>query len=205
MRTIKPVQRVVDAFESLPGIGPKSAARLAYYLLHVPQERLEKFAQGIERLRKDTKICSICYNIGEEELCPVCADDSRDNSIICVVEQPLDLLAMEKYEGFKGVYHVLGGVISPLSNIGPDDLYIGALINRVKKGGVREIIIATNPSMEGEATAMFIEQKIKQLKIENGELKITRIGRGLPTGAEVEYADSLTLSRAMENRREMNS
>ena len=117
MRTIRPVQRVIDAFESLPGVGPKSAARLAYYLLHVPQERLEKFAQGLARLRKDTKICSICYNIGEDELCPVCADDSRDKSIICVVEQPLDLLAMEKSDGYKGVYHVLGGVISPLSNL----------------------------------------------------------------------------------------
>lgn len=204
MRTIKPVQRVVDAFESLPGIGPKSAARLAYYLLHVPQERLEKFAQGLSRLRKDTKICSVCYNIGEEDLCPICSDDRRDKSIICVVEQPLDLLAMEKSDGYNGVYHVLGGVISPLSNLGPDDLYIGALINRVKKGGIKEIIIATNPSMEGEATAMYIEQKIRGRGSENSDqLKITRIGRGLPTGAEVEYADSLTLSRAMENRREM--
>lgn len=203
MRTIRPVQRVVDAFESLPGIGPKSAARLAYYLLHVPQERLEKFAQGLSRLRKDTKICSICYNIGEDELCPICSDNSRDKSIICVVEQPLDLLAMEKSDGYKGVYHVLGGVISPLSNLGPDDLYIAALINRVKKGGIKEIIIATNPSMEGEATAMYIDQKIQKLNPPVGGLKITRIGRGLPTGAEVEYADSLTLSRAMENRREM--
>jgi len=210
VKSIRPVQKVIDSFESLPGIGPKSAARLAYYLLHVPQERLERFGESLGRLRKDTKVCRICYNIGESDLCPVCSDSSRDVSLICVVEQPLDLIAMEKSESFKGVYHILGGVISPLSNIGPDELFIAPLLERVKTGKVKELIIATNPSMEGEATAMYIAHKVRELKIrqiggqvDKGQLTITRIGRGLPTGAEVEYADSMTLTRAMESRREM--
>lgn len=196
------MQKVIDALEALPGIGPKSAARLAYYLLHVPQERLEKFAQALSRLRLDTKVCKVCFNIGEEELCPVCADKNRDKSIVCVVEQPLDLLAFEKADGYKGVYHVLGGVISPLSNIGPDDLYLPQLLERIKTGTVKELILATNPSLEGEATAMYIAHQIKQLSAISDQLRITRIGRGLPTGAEVEYADGSTLTRALEGRRE---
>ncbi|MBI1871874.1 recombination protein RecR [Candidatus Collierbacteria bacterium] len=203
MRSIKPVQKLIDAFESLPGIGPKSAARLAYYLLHVPQERLEKFASALARLRLDTKTCKVCFNIGEEELCPICSDDNRDKGVVCVVESPLDLLAFEKADGYQGVYHVLGGVISPLSNIGPDDLYIPQLLERIKSGSIKELILATNPSMEGEATAMYIAHKIReQLSAVSGQLKITRIGRGLPTGAEVEYADGSTLTRALEGRKE---
>lgn len=203
MRSIRPVQKVIDAFEALPGIGPKSAARLAYYLLHVPQERLEKFAQALGRLRQDTKICKICFNIGEEEICPVCADQSREKSVVCVVEQPLDLLAFEKADGYKGVYHVLGGVISPLSNIGPDDLYLPQLLERIRGGTIKELILATNPSLEGEATAMYIAHKIKEQRVEiRDQLKVTRIGRGLPTGAEVEFADGSTLTRALEGRRE---
>ena len=201
MRSLKPVQKVIDAFESLPGIGPKSAARLAYYLLHVPQERLERFATALTRLRLDTKVCRICFNIGEAELCPVCEDSRRDKGIICVVEQPLDLLAFERADGYEGVYHVLGGALNPLSNIGPDEISIGPLLERLKSGEVKELILATNPSMEGEATAMYIAHKVNEMK--KGEIKITRIGRGLPTGAEVEYADSTTLSRALESRREM--
>lgn len=204
MRSLKPVQKVIDAFEGLPGIGPKTAARLAYYLLHVPQERLERFALALSRLRLDTKVCRICFNIGESELCPICEDQRRDKGTICVVEQPLDLLAFEKVDGYEGVYHVLGGSIDPLSNIGPDELHIGELLNRLKGNEVKELILATNPSMEGEATAMYITHKIRnELRIDNGELKISRIGRGLPTGGEVEYADGLTLSRALEGRREM--
>lgn len=199
MRSIKAVQRVIDGFESLPGIGPKTAARLAYYLLHVPQEKLEKFGESLIRLKKDTKVCKICFNIGEEELCPICEDRNRDKSVICVVESPLDLLAIEKSEGFKGVYHVLGGAINPLANIGPDDLRISELLHRVKDEMIKELILATNPTMEGEATAMYITYKIKDIR----KLKITRIGRGLPTGADVEYADSQTLLRSLENRREV--
>lgn len=202
MRSLKPVQKVIDAFESLPGIGPKSAARLAYYLLHVPQERLERFAASLTRLRLDTKVCRICFNIGEAELCPICEDTRRDKGIICVVEQPLDLLAFERADGYEGVYHVLGGALNPLSNIGPDEISIGPLLERLRGSEVKELILATNPSMEGEATAMYIAHKVNEMK-KAGEIKITRIGRGLPTGAEVEYADSTTLSRALESRREM--
>lgn len=204
MRIIKPVQKVIDAFESLPGIGPKSAARLAYYLLHVPQERLERFGQAVSRLRLETKECRICFNVGETEICPICDDLGRDKTTVCVIEQALDLIAFEKADGYDGVYHVLGGAISPLSHIGPDELRISELLERVKKGDIQELILATNPSMEGEATAMYIVHKVRQeLKIEKEKLKISRIGRGLPTGAEVEYADGATLSRALEGRREM--
>ena len=204
MRSLKPVQKVIDAFESLPGIGSKTAARLAYYLLHVPQERLEKFGLALSRLRLETKECRICFNIGESDLCPVCEDEHRDKGVICVVEQPLDLLAFERSDGYEGVYHVLGGSLNPLSNIGPDELHISELVDRVRAGGVKELILATNPSMEGEATAMYISHKIKEIKNSRTlELKITRIGRGLPTGAEVEYADGTTLSRALEGRREI--
>lgn len=199
MRTIKPIQRVIDSFESLPGIGPKSAARLAYYLLRLPQEKLEKFAGGLERLKKDSRVCRSCFNIGEEDLCPVCVDANRDQEVICVVEQPLDLLAIEKSDGFKGVYHVLGGVINPLANVGPDELTIDQLLERIKGKKVKELILATNPTMEGEATAMYIAHKVREVK----KVKITRIGRGLPTGADVEYADGQTLTRALENRREV--
>ena len=206
MRTIKPVQKVIDAFESLPGIGPKSAARLAYYLLHVPQERLERFGQALSRLRLETKECRVCFNIGETEICPICEDGRRDKSIICVVEQPLDLIAFEKADGYEGTYHVLGGALNPLAHIGPDEIRISELLERVKKGGVGELILATNPSMEGEATAMYIAHQLTSIREKNPalkDLKITRIGRGLPTGAEVEYADGMTLSRALEGRREM--
>jgi len=204
VRSLKPVQKVIDAFESLPGIGPKTAARLAYYLLHVPQERLEKFGLALSRLRLETKECRICFNIGESDLCPVCEDEHRDKGVICVVEQPLDLLAFERSDGYEGVYHVLGGSLNPLSNIGPDELHISELIDRVRAGGVKELILATNPSMEGEATAMLIAHNIQKLKnSKTQKLKITRIGRGLPTGAEVEYADGTTLSRALEGRREI--
>ncbi|MBU1200328.1 recombination mediator RecR [Patescibacteria group bacterium] len=208
MKSIRPIQKVIDAFESLPGIGPKSAARLAYYLLLVPQERLEKFGEGLVRLKKDTKRCKICFNIGEDDLCPVCKDSRRDKEIVCVVETPLDLLAFERADGYNGVYHVLGGAINPLAGVGPEELRIGELVDRVKKG-VDELILATNPTMEGEATAMYITHKIKEWipdqvrDDEEVKLRITRIGRGLPTGADVEYADGQTLTRALEGRREV--
>jgi len=206
VRSLKPVQKVIDAFESLPGIGPKTAARLAYYLLHVPQERLEKFALSLSRLRLETKECKTCFNIGESELCPVCEDDGRDKEVICVVEQPLDLLAFERADGYEGVYHILGGALNPLSNIGPDELHISELLERLKGKETKELILATNPSMEGEATAMYITHQVNELKkkkLINDSLRLSRIGRGLPTGAEVEYADSMTLSRALEGRREI--
>ncbi|SRR5258706_7604524 len=202
MRSIRPVQKVIDAFEALPGIGPKSAARLAYYLLNVPQERLTRFAQSLENLKKETKLCALCFNVGEEEFCPVCQDESRNRAQVCVVETSLDLLAFERADGYKGVYHVLGGSVNPLAGIGPNDLRIPQLMARVKTGEIKELIIATNPNMEGEATAMYIVERIKEMDLAGG-LKVTRIGRGLPTGADIEYADGQTLLRAMEGRGEM--
>lgn len=197
----KPLRRLIEAFERLPGIGPKSAARLTFYLLHVPQEELDRFAQALSNLKKETVLCSVCLNVAEEDPCPICSDPSRDKSVICVVEQPLDVLALERANHFKGVYHVLHGSISPLNNIGPEEIHIKELVDRVVSdmSPVAEIILAMNPNMEGEATAMFIKN---QLKIKNSELKITRLGQGLPTGADLEYADETTLSRALEGRRE---
>ena len=203
MKIPKALERVVESFERLPGIGPKSAQRLGFYLLHVPQSDLEDFAEALINLKKNTKMCAICFNIGTTELCDVCADPERDNGTICVVEDALDVLAFEKSDKYKGVYHVLHGVVDPLNSIGPDDIYIPQLMKRLKetenRGQVKEIIIATNPTMEGEATAMYI---VKQLKAQNSELKITRIGRGLPVGADIEYADEVTLGRALEGRSE---
>ena len=198
----KPIKRLIEAFERLPGIGPKTAARLTFYLLHVPQSELDEFAGALSNLKKETVLCSICLNVAEKDPCPICADTNRDKSLICVVEQPLDVLALEKAGNYKGVYHVLHGAINPLQNIGPDELHMSELFDRVKEqesGRVEEVILAMNPNMEGEATAMFIK---KQLKTKNLELKTTRLGQGLPTGGDIEYADEVTLSRAMEGRRE---
>jgi recombination protein RecR len=201
MKIPKALQDVIDSFEKLPGIGPKSAQRLTYYLLHVPQHELDKFGAALVNLKTGTRLCSVCYLIGETDPCSICSDSSRDDTIICVVEQPLDVLALEKNGKFIGVYHVLHGKIDPLNNIGPDEIYIGQLFKRVREKGtaIKEIILATNPTMEGEATAMYIS---KQLKGQNAAVKITRIGRGLPVGADLEYADEITLQRAMEGRSE---
>lgn len=201
MKIPKAVQNLIESFEKLPGVGPKSAQRLTFYLLHVPQSELEHFASSLQNLKKDTTLCSICLSIGESDPCVICSDATRDDNVICVVEQPLDVLALEKNGRYKGVYHVLHGRIDPLNNIGPDEIYISQLIDRVKRknGSLSEVILATNPTMEGEATAMYLA---KQLKSSNPGLKITRIGRGLPVGADLEYADDITLQRAMEGRSE---
>ncbi|HNP89375.1 MAG: Recombination protein RecR [Microgenomates group bacterium ADurb.Bin219] len=203
MNLPKPIKNLIDSFERLPGIGPKTAQRLAFYLLHVPQEMLDEFGDSLKNLKKDTVICSICFNVSESDPCPICASQNRDHSVICVVEQALDILALEKTGRFKGVYHVLGGAISPLNNIGPDELSIRQLLDRVREQEserVKEVILATNPNMEGEATAMYITNEIKKLEI--NELRITRLGQGLPTGGDLEYADEVTLQRAFEGRRE---
>jgi len=200
MRSIKPIQRLVDQLEGLPGVGPKTAQRLAYYMLRFPQDRLERFAEAVERLKKDTKMCERCFNVDEESPCKICSDRNRDGGIICVVETPLDLLALERSDGYAGVYHVLYGVINPLNNIGPNDIYLPQLLKRVKDEVIEELIISTNPSMEGEATAMYIANKVREM---GAKTRVTRIGRGLPTGADLEYADDVTLSRAMEGRKEM--
>lgn len=193
----KAIQNLIESFEKLPGVGPKTAQRLTFYLLHVPQGELDKFAISLENLKKDTILCSICYMIDESNPCSICADINRDKSTICVVEQPLDVLAIEKGRGYKGLYHVLHGKIDPLNSIGPDEIYISQLLKRVKEGDFKEIILSTNPTMEGEGTAMYIA---KQLKSQNPSLKVTRIGRGLPVGADLEYADDITLQRALEGR-----
>lgn len=200
MKIARPLQNLIESLEKLPGIGPKTAQRLTYYLLHVPQSQLDSFAGSLERLKKDTVLCSVCKNVSEKDPCPICSDESRDKSLVLVVEQPLDILAFEKTGKFKGVYHVLHGAISPLENIGPDEIFLKELITRAKDGRLEEVIIATNPTMEGEATAMYIS---KQLKSDNLKLKITRLGMGIPTGADLEYADENTLSQALQGRREM--
>lgn len=199
MRIPKSIQQLTESFERLPGIGPKTAQRLTFYLLHVPQESLDRFAFSLSNLKKGTTICSTCFSIDETSPCSICTDDRREQSIICVVEQPLDVLALEKSGRYHGIYHVLHGKIDPLNNIGPDELRISELIQRTKteESGITEVILATNPTMEGEATAMYLA---KNLKSQNPSLKITRIGRGLPTGADLEYADATTLERAMEGR-----
>lgn len=201
MRIPKTIQNLVDSFEKLPGIGPKSAQRLTYYLLHIPQVELDNFASSLTELKRKTLFCSICKNVGDTDPCLICSDSARDSSVLLVVEQPLDILAFEKTGKFKGVYHVLHGAISPLDNIGPDELYIDALFKRLSNGHpVHELIIATNPTMEGEATAMYIN---KELKTKNLKLIITRLGMGIPTGADLEYADETTLTQALEGRREV--
>jgi len=188
MRLPKIVEDLTSSFEKLPGIGRRSAQRLAFYLLRVPQRDLDSFATSLTNLKKQTKICSICHNLTDQEQCSICADLSRDSAQVCVVESFQDVIALEKAGSYHGVYHVLHGSISPLNNIGPDELYIDTLVARVKKGGIKEIILATNTSLEGEATALYIKQALEGQKVQ-----ISRIGRGLPTGVEIEYADENTL------------
>lgn len=199
MKIAKPIARLIESFERLPGIGPKSAQRLTYYLLHVPQRDLTEFSESLENLKKDTVLCSICRNVSEVDPCPICEEDGRDDSIIMVVEQPLDILAFEKTGKYPGMYHVLHGCINPLDNIGPDEIYIDDLFKRIKKG-VDEVIVATNPTMEGEATAMYLNKEIKKI---NQKVKVTRLGMGIPTGADLEYADEVTLTQAIQGRREL--
>ena len=202
MKIPRAVGALIESFQKLPGIGPKTAQRLTYYLLHVPQIELDSFSDAVARLKKDTTLCSICRNVGESDPCVVCTDSLRDKSTILVVEQPLDVLAFEKTGKYKGLYHVLHGAINPLENIGPDEIYIEDLLSRVKKDSkIGEIIIATNPTMEGEATAMFLTKEIK--KLEKSKLKVTRLGMGIPTGADLEYADEVTLSQALQGRRDI--
>jgi len=201
MRTPKAIQNLIESFERLPGIGPKSAERLTYYLLHVPQSELDRFARSVQNLKTGTIVCSVCFNIGEDDPCEICSAPKRNQDVICVVEQPLDVMALEKSKRYSGVYHVLNGRIDPLNNIGPDEIRISELLQRAKSSeqAVKEIILATNPTMEGEATAMYIAKQLKQI---DPELKITRIGRGLPTGADIEYADPTTLDQALSGRQE---
>ena len=195
------VSDLVTSFEKLPGIGPKSAQRLVFYLLHNPEHELDRFAANLQKLKKDTVLCSTCHNVSESNPCPVCADTSRDETMLCIVEQPLDVLAIERSGAFKGLYHVLHGVIAPLNNIGPEQLFLHDIVKRLE--GVGEVVLATNPTMEGEATALYITEYLEQSGKTSETLTISRIGHGLPIGADIEYADGMTLSRALEGRRKV--
>lgn len=204
MRLPKIVEDLTTSFEKLPGIGRRSAQRLAFYLLRVPQRDLDSFAHALSNLKKNTKLCSVCHNLSEIEECSVCADSSRDHAQVCVVESFQDVIALEKSGTYRGIYHVLHGAISPLNNIGPDELYIDTLLLRLESGKISEVILATNTSLEGEATALYIGDRVEDRKKTNPKLahvRISRIGRGLPTGVELEYADDETLHQAMETRR----
>jgi len=198
----KSIKNLISYFERLPGVGPKSASRLVFYLLNTPESFVREMSNSLLAIKKEIKICKECFSVAESDLCEICSDERRNKKIICVVEKAIDVMAIENIGGFKWVYHVLGGVVNPLDHIGPDDLKIDELISRVKKFEADdeiEIILATNPTMEGEATALYIKKKLEDLK--NEKIKITRIGSGLPMGADLEYADQATLSRAMEGRR----
>jgi len=204
MKIPKSITKLIESFQSLPGIGPKSAQRLTFHLLHFPQERLDRFASALTELKRGTKICTVCKNVGEDETCSVCRDSSRFQNQIIVVASPMDVFAVEK-TGYKGLYHVLHGVIDPLNSIGPEELYINELIDRVKNyegdsGEILELILATNSSMEGESTAMYISKLIRDEGFGPEAVKLTRIARGLPVGGDIEYADEITLSRAIEGR-----
>ncbi len=193
----KNIQTTIEQFSKLPGIGPKSAERLAFYLLKKPEAEVAELGEAILALKKEIRYCNQCQHLTTEEICDICKSDGRNKETICIVEDSLDLMALEKTNEYKGLYHVLHGIISPIDGIGPDELTIAELVRRAKKGGIKEMILALNPSMEGEATAAYISRYIKPLNI-----KITRIARGIPVGGNLEYADSQTLKRAMEGRTE---
>jgi recombination protein RecR len=194
---IEPVSRLVDEFHKLPGIGPKMAQRLTYYIVRMPEEEARSLAEAVLAAKERIVLCSQCYNITEADPCGMCSDPSRDQTRICVVEEALDVLALERTGSYKGLYHVLHGVISPMNGIGPDDLRIQPLMVRLKDSDLEEIILATNPNLEGEATAMYIHRLVSPLGV-----KVTHPARGLPMGGDLEYADEVTLSHAMEGRRE---
>lgn len=196
MQIPKQIQNLIEAFERLPGVGPKTAARLAFYLTFVPETETNRLGEAVLGLKKGIVLCSQCRNLSEGEVCEICDDQKRDQGTILVVETPLDVFSFEKSGQYRGVYHVLHGVINPLSNIGPEELYIADLMKRVD--GAQEIILAMNPTMEGEATAMYITKQIRNL---NKDLEVTRMGVGIPIGGDLQYADETTLSRALEGRR----
>lgn len=196
----RPVERLIEAFARLPGIGPKTAARLTYYLLRAPEAEGAELAEALAAMRTGTAFCSVCFNITEASVdpCRVCRDQTRDGSTVCVVEGLLDVVAIERTGSYRGRYHVLHGAISPVEGIGPDDLRIQELVERIRPEGFGEVILATNPTLEGEATAMYLKQRLEGMPI-----RVTRLARGLPSGGDLEYADPTTLSRALEGRQEM--
>jgi recombination protein RecR len=195
-----PLQDLINALERLPGIGPKTASRLAFFLLRAPDDLSQQLAEALQQLKQETGFCSICHNItlSSQPECEVCTNEKRDASLICVVEEPLDVLAMERTDGFMGRYHVLDGVISPIEGVGPDDLNVQSLVKHIADGGIKEVIIATNPSMEGDATALYLRRQLSPYRV-----RITRLARGLPVGGDLEYADQNTLLRALAGRQEL--
>lgn len=195
-RSVSPLNKLTEHFERLPGIGHKSAQRIAFHILGMSDEQAESFAEAIVNAKRTIHRCSVCCDLTDAEICPVCSDEGRDRSLICVVESPKDVIAVEKTGDYKGLFHVLHGAISPLNNIGPEDLSVKELIARLSDGEIKEVIMATNPTVEGEATAVFLSRLIKPLGIE-----VSRLAYGVPVGADIEYADEVTLSRAIEGRK----
>jgi len=196
--TSEPIARLIEEFNKLPGIGPKSAQRLTYHLLQAPQEKAEALADAIRAIKERVSLCSICFNITDSNPCTICQNKERDHTKICVVEEAIDILPLERTKKYQGLYHVLHGVISPSDGVSPEDLKTGELLSRLNNDSVTEVILATNPNLEGEATAMYLQRLITPLG-----MKITRLARGLPYGGDLEYADDVTLSRALEGRQEM--
>jgi recombination protein RecR len=196
--TPEPVTRLIEAFAQLPGIGPKTASRLTFYLLRRPAEQANALADALHDLKERTVFCAVCFNITELSPCPICQDESRDRTTICVVEEPLDVLAIDRTGEYRGLYHVLHGAISPVEGIGPDELRISELMSRLADHPVEEVVLATNPNLEGEATAMYLARLLQPRGV-----RVTRLAHGLPIGGDLEYADTVTLGRALEGRREM--
>ncbi|MBI4328856.1 MAG: recombination protein RecR [Chloroflexi bacterium] len=194
---VGPVARLIEEFHKLPGIGPKSAQRLTYHLVRAPREEAQALAEAILRMVETARFCSRCQNITEHDPCALCADPRRDSSLLCVVEEPLDVLSLERSGAYKGLYHVLHGVLSPLDGVGPEQLKVRELLERLKAGSVKELILATNPSLEGEATALYLRSLVAPQGI-----RVTRLGQGLPSGGDLEYVDALTVARALEGRRD---
>ena len=194
---VAPLETLVEQFERLPGIGRKTAQRLAYYVLRLPKSEALRFSQAIVDAHEKIKYCKTCYNLTDEENCKICTSNSRDKSLICVVEDPRDVMAIERTHEFNATYHVLHGTISPLNGMGPDQIYIKELLDRIKDDTVKEVIMATNPTVEGEATAMYISRLLKPLGV-----KVTRLAYGIPVGGDLEYADEITLKRSLEGRSE---
>jgi recombination protein RecR len=198
MPAAEPITRLIEELNKLPGIGPKSAQRMTYYLLRAPASEVGALADAIRNLKEKLVLCSTCLNITDSDPCTICRDEERDHTKICIVEEPIDILPLERTRKYKGLYHVLHGVIAPTDGIGPDELKVKELLSRLNDGLVTEVVLATNPNLEGEATAMYLQRLIAPLGI-----RVTRLARGLPYGGDLEYADDVTLSRALEGRQEM--
>ena len=193
----KPIKNLIEELSKLPGIGPRTAARFAFYLLRRPEQDLQLLGNAVLNLKKETKICKNCFNVSEKDLCEYCSNPKRDKSLVCVVEEAINIPAIEKTRQFSGLYHVLGGAIKPNEGIGPDELRIKELVQKIEAGEVKEVIIATNPNTEGETTALYLAKTLKNLNV-----KVTRLARGLSTGSDLEYADEMTISSALAGRRE---